>query len=694
MSGTCHATYGGFACLDPATEMQSCAARAPSLPSAPWGGAANEFYLPLGPMPGRGTLLMLASSLARLDRTAAHTLEFSDGTDKVRLRNITIAYAAGALPGGRRDGRSSFWLEVVDRRHLAAGGGVLNTAYNVLDADGTAYLSGTKNGGSTWTWAAMLEAIWTANGLLGTWPGLPSGFSPDGSPESFIAYGRPSYDLLNEALDSIGCALRLDLITDTFSIVQVGASDAAAERALRRHDRLRVWDSYPVDVARGRLPETIRVLFPVIKPGGDGTGASPFYTLDRTDTSTGGGVGDVAGTVAVIQGGMSAVYSTAGVLSNGTALGTRADERAEDWFRRMRLPRLHRIYTGLHDDFLPGARLKGVRWHSQGMGGLTEVMAHPGYGPPGTLLEGASGPGESPAFPSSGGPSGGGSGMDGTAGSPGGPGIPGTPGGGGTGGGGIFPGNTPGMPGRNGLPGGGGGPWGIPGGGINFGIVNNLPGGTSLWLGLLWPVLRQLVDEQARFAITNAGVPSGVPYLHTRWQPPGYTGPLGAVTALLDTILYFPFIVERTQTLNGFAIDVQSAVGASNSRVGLYSSTSTTNPTPGSLVVDSGNISCAATGLQVVAASQELSPGLYWLALLSSSSSIALTGATSTDPDSHWGGIKLGLGSGGGAGGVLDGNPAVAWTEALAFGALPSTATPVIQMWAGSYPLPFFRIAS
>ncbi len=691
--GKCHVTYGGLPCLDPVVEASSCAeVRAPSFPTSPWGGCANEFYLPLGPGPGRGTLLMLADSLQRLDLSAAHALEFSDGTNRLRLKSITCIGAAAALPGSRNDGASSFWLEVVDRRHVAAGGGLLNASYNVLDADGSAYLSATKNGGSNWTWATLLTAIWDANGFLGTYPGLPSGFTPDGTPEGFSGHGRPSYDLLNEILDSIGCALRLDPFTDTFTIIQIGATDTATARALRRVDGVRAWDSYPVTPARGKLPETLRVTFAKLQPAGDSTGGSPYYTVDKTDTSTGGGVDDVAGTVAIIPGGMTAVYNSSGVLQNTSALASRATERAADWYRRQRLGKLHRIYSGFHDDLLPGARLKGVRYISHGKGGHTEITAHPGYGPPGTMMEGSPGPGEVPGFPFSPGPSGGGNWNPGGGGGPG----PGS----GSGGGWDTPwgdNGTPGLPGRNGRVGPPGGGW-PPGGGLVFNIFNAFPGGVFNLVNLIWPLLRAPVEEAARFTIENN--PSRYEsYFRLdasatvdAYYPGGnFTGLLSGCATTGGTIQYLPFLTGRSRTVDRLAIEVTVGVALGSARVGIYSNSSDTTPAPASLLVDSGALDCSATGLKEATVSQALAGGtLYWLSIFTNNSVINVLG----------GGILAGYMMpilGFSTVGSIATDLNVGWTEAMAFGALPSTATPgayLTPTTGGNTPLPFVRLAS
>lgn len=455
-------TLGGYPCLDPVTEL--AAATSLGQPTEPWWREANCFLCPLGPGPGRGMALMAWEHLSRLDREASHDMVFAGGDTRVALRNLVIGNAYAAACGARGDSAGTFWVEVFDRRALALAAPPVDKAYNVLSADGTDYESATKNGGSAWTWAEMVGDIWATNGLLDAFPGLP--FTPDGTPEGFVFWGVPSYDALMQVLDRIGCALKLDPLTDTYSIVRISVDDEGTEAALARADPVRIWDNYPVEPARLRVPESVRVFFGKLLTVGDTTGASPYYTLDRTDPTAGGALTGVqAGTMAVIFDDMSAVYDDDGNLTNSAALGTRADERASDYFRRLREERFSRRYSGAMSGILPGPRVKGTLWADRGGGVVTDVYRGPGYGPTSPGITGAEGEGEASPFPEPGPP-----GQDGAPGKPGGAGRRGPAGG----------------RGRDGAP-------GRPG----------TAGRSGLLVSLLWPILLPLVRSRVHVALTN-----------------------------------------------------------------------------------------------------------------------------------------------------------------------------------------------
>ena len=454
--------FAGCACLDP----HSLAGEAARLghPLAPWDGRCNEFLLPLGPEPGRGMLLLPWRDLGRIDMESSHDLQFfgtiGGRVSSVTLKSIVPVRYGAALSGAMDDASTPFWLEVADRRMLASGGPPLNASYNVRSADGSGYLSASKNGGSAWTWTTMLQAMWSANGLLGTMPALP--YAPDGVPEGFSFWGVPSYDAIMTVLDRLGFALRLDPFLDSFSIVRIADAEAAVESALSRHDfPERLWGGYPAEAARTRLPATVRVFFPSLRAAPDATGASPFYSLDRTDATAGGALaGVLAGTVASVWDELPALYDSGGSLTNATALGTRADERAASYYRRLRLDRLSRRFTGALGDMLPGSRIKATAWRDSGASAVTDVSAHPGYAPADTMHQGSPAAGEPRAMPPGAAPPGGAGGAGlpgapGAGGSPGGTGRPGSPGAGG--------GGAPGQPGANGRDGRAG-----PGGAIGW----------------------------------------------------------------------------------------------------------------------------------------------------------------------------------------------------------------------------------
>lgn len=662
-------TFGGFECCDPVTEAASAASL--GQPPSPWFGEVNSFECPLGPGPGRGLLLMTWEGLARLDREASHDLvmagEVRGRVTRVVLKNLVVGNAFVATCGARDDSAGTFFVEVMDRRCVAAAGPPLNASYNVRDAAGTGYLNASKNGGSAWTWATMTQAIWDANTFLGAWPGLP--FTPEGTPEGFVFWGMSSYSALNAVLDRIGCALRLDPEADAYSIVRISTDDEDAERALRALDGgLRIWDAYPVEPVRPRVPEKVRIHFPEIHAADDGTGASGYHTLDRTDPTTGGPLpGTQAGTYAPpIFDDLSAVYDSSDTLTNAAALGTRADERAADYFRRLREERLSRRFSGLYaGHLLPGKRLKGVAWMDRGAGVLTDAYRVPGYGPPDGTLTGAYGAAEPAAFPGGffpGGPGAGGGvfiggGGDGAAGG-GGFGIA------------VGPGGRPGGAGRAGADGGAGAglnPFGVANGGgrAGPGMAGGLAPGALA--PLLWPFLIPLVRQQLALIFAAGGGASKYEeyfrhvgtYFYYAGHPRGDTATWSP--ALPDTVYAWPFLAPRGGTLDRIRVRIQSAAPAgSEARLGIYANTSDTDLRPGALVLDAGVVATDSTGDKTITIAQAITANrLYWLAMAHDDNGFILDGFSSA-------GLWAVLGHS-----PTSGEVGVGWYAAHAFAALP-----------------------
>lgn len=102
-----------------------------------------------------------------------------------------------------------------------------------------------------------------------------------------------------------------------------------------------------------------------------------------------------------------------------------------------------------------------------------------------------------------------------------------------------------------------------------------------------------------------------------RW----YTMPLEgdgltAIAVIADTIGAIPFIVPKTITLDGIAINVTIGVALTNVRLGIYADNG--NVYPGALILDAGTVSSAVAGVQTIVINQQLNKNnLYWLVLLS-----------------------------------------------------------------------------
>lgn len=592
-------TFGGKPCLAPEELALSCGRL--EYPTAPWLGRANSFVCPLGQTPGRGWLLLLRRHLDDLGLTTSRDLVFDDDLgSRVTVKSLLPLRAFAATPGARGDKDTACWLEITDKRHLAVAT-VIDKAYNVRSSPGGGYYSATLNGGSAWTWSQMTSDIWSAVGTtrLGDFPGLP--FTPDGTPEGFTFYGSSAYTALGVVLERLGCALSLDPVADTFGIVRVGATDDTATAALTKRDGVRVWDDYSLSSNRGEVPEKVRVHFARQRATADTTGGSPWYTLDRTDPTAGGALAGVeAGTYAVLYDDLPAIVNSAGTVTNTTALGTRADERAADFYRLARLGRLHRVYSQGRTDagLRPGKVISATSWEDRGRDGLlTEVSRFPGRLTPAALAGGATGPGGAGTGPGLG------------------------SGGGAVGFGDVLAGGAVvGSPVNVWSPvllnqwlAGGGGPGG---GALNLFASANL----SL------AILLQLLDYfQASYGGSSMASGRDWNYFRTIGTSPlerWYLGGQARAGALLNSppvvglIYAVPFVAPRGGTLDRLAFRVNTAgSGGDNAIAGIYDSTSDTNLYPNARVVLGTEQDVSTTGMKSSTINYALTAGkLYWLA--------------------------------------------------------------------------------
>lgn len=390
-------TFAGLPLVDPPSALESCARL--GLPTEWLAWQPNQYVNVLGCHSGRGAILLTRRTLDALGLNAEHDLTFSLTADEVKggargpasvtWKSLHVVLARCVTPGVRDDEKACCLVELADRRRLARPIPV-DVAYNVRSTPGGAtYFSATLNSGVAWTWAQMAQNLWESIGLLGSYPGL--GFSPDGTPENFDFRGWYGMDALECLLDRVGCALAWDGQQDTFSVVRVGATDAAMADALASADSIRVLDDEFREPSLGRYPEKVRVLFGKSRTSADSTGASPWYKLDVADPS-GTPSGVQAGTCAILYDDLQALYDGSGTLSNSAALATRAAERAGDFFRRLRLDRLRRLYAlPLGGGLRPGAGLKAHRVGDRGAGLVTELGTFSGQGgdPFGSPAEGA-----------------------------------------------------------------------------------------------------------------------------------------------------------------------------------------------------------------------------------------------------------------------------------------------------------------
>ena len=85
------------------------------------------------------------------------------------------------------------------------------------------------------------------------------------------------------------------------------------------------------------------------------------------------------------------------------------------------------------------------------------------------------------------------------------------------------------------------------------------------------------------------------------------------VTLSANRLYLIPFRVDYSGSFVKIGIGVNTSIGGSNARLGIYSNNS---GVPGTLLLDAGGITTNTAGDRESAISQSLTPGWYWLALV------------------------------------------------------------------------------
>ena len=312
-------TFAGRPCFNPLDNRaihDVLALNKPRVAAFTW---ANSLHNPLGEHYARGWLLMQRADLNAIDLNALNSLvwTFTD-QENVPQRPPTTITAYGLVvtrepinltPSNTANDPSSLYLvEVSDVRWRVRNpyfSVAINRSYNVPsagfggtndpsmqftgDAQNGGYMAGSLNYsdddaddtdepgdddnfgspniGVLWTWQTMVTDIWEIMGTqLGPAPDLP--FSPDINPEGFVFIGLSAWQALCTVLDRIGCAVQVDLTLppgQQCDIVQVGADDDGSDAVIATADAdyAKIHDAEFQPVARGLLPENVRVFFHV-----------------------------------------------------------------------------------------------------------------------------------------------------------------------------------------------------------------------------------------------------------------------------------------------------------------------------------------------------------------------------------------------------------------------------------------------
>ncbi len=233
---------------------------------------ANSLSVPTGEYAARGWLLLARADYDKLDTyNTALQLEIGDPrlpNNVGTVKNLSIVQAQCVTTGLVSDPYALYLVEVTDGRGVLQNEWFqfpLTAQYNIrAPAYPQAFHPASMNSGAPWTWATMLQDIWTAmSAFLGSWPGLPgSKAAPAGVPEGFWFVGVPALPALCNILEHLGMTVACDLTSGSpYTIVDDGASDSAFTAMQAKYLTNLEDDAEYIDTGSGRVPKTIKVLF-------------------------------------------------------------------------------------------------------------------------------------------------------------------------------------------------------------------------------------------------------------------------------------------------------------------------------------------------------------------------------------------------------------------------------------------------
>lgn len=356
---------------------------------------ANSFSVPLGVSPSRGWICLRRGDLDELDVDALHTLTFNDGTNEVVLQNIVFIKGQNLTPGLADDPNAVYLCELSDTRWLCHNPyySVANDrTYNLPSVNhGGAYLPDSQDSGSDWTWSTMCQSLWERLPRLGTYPELPSGVTPDTKPTGFNYIGVSAWLALCEVLNRIGCAVACDLLlTSPFSIVQIGAADAAFSALQTANASSKIYDGEFIESNLAHFPSKVKVFFNRINTHYGSEQTTPntdenWWTTPNFTKEVDTGISGAETASSPVWDdlvGIAKLDETLTTASN-SALIARAADHAASWQKLVDDGgnRLHAIYSGCLA-FKPSSKLKGHAWRMLGDGTdkngiVTEIVNYP-----------------------------------------------------------------------------------------------------------------------------------------------------------------------------------------------------------------------------------------------------------------------------------------------------------------------------
>lgn len=322
-----------------------------------WYGMANAVTCPRGHQYGEAHFVVSQATLDALTLTSpmAISCQHEDGTATwaafycIRTQSIT-----------QSPDESAHWITLADRRWFFGRASACNKRYNLRNST-TGYIASTTNGGTPYTWAEILSDLWAELPTPGGAPSLP--ITPSSTPENLIFEGMNAWRAINQVLTSIGCGVCYDPFSDSFSYVDLKATQAGLSSLIDDNKNRRLWEYSPQELLKSNYPDKVIVTFPKIPDGTDAPFAPPVETEEVAL-----GQGSFAGTNWPI------LETMFWFDDNSSARTTRASE-IKDALIGLLKPMARpwgAIYSGIVP-FTIGSDLTEITWSSDGTRGTRTI---------------------------------------------------------------------------------------------------------------------------------------------------------------------------------------------------------------------------------------------------------------------------------------------------------------------------------
>lgn len=401
------ASFGNQACADVGQAIRDTQRN--GITTEPWGRLCNGYKCTAGVKYGEGDILLTRDQIKVLARqrddlliNEPYDLIISVHDESVTIKDMFVVAAVSCHPSSDDDPMALYHVRLADKRYVMRRHPI-DKRYNMRVTPTGPYVDGTQDtmvygsgsgayGAPTpWTWTRMFQDIWSylpAN-YAGECPDVSAYFPEDFYPENFNFAGWYALDAIGFILDRLALALIYNPMTGLFSVCRPGESQPEVANAVLKYfkgHRL-IDDAGPLEPTAGRIPEKIRVSFP-IQPK-QAYGRAEWYSIDVNDPDPDGWAVD--GSIEFVRDDLPAMYQGLNTLTNLGELQERALLRAVEWFqeRKEGITRMQKLFSGALSDFVLGGLTRSVCWRDAGTlsrrgpyeGVTTEIMR---YGPAGS----------------------------------------------------------------------------------------------------------------------------------------------------------------------------------------------------------------------------------------------------------------------------------------------------------------------